>query len=143
MPLKINIAMSRKRGEPNYGSRGATVGLEMEEDASLVNQPQLLHERLAKLFGLAREAVDRQLESAVPGCRQRPEGDPTRSAALRSATPGQIRAIHAIGNSQQLDLVAELQRRFDVERPDDLTVEQASRLIDAIKQPSNGMAHHG
>ena len=143
MPLKINIAMSRKRGEPNYGSRGATVGLELEEDASLVNQPQHLHERLAQLFGLAREAVDRQLEGPLPWRRHRTAEDTSRTAALRSATPGQIRAIHAIGNSQQLDLVAELQRRFDVERPDDLTVEQASRLIDAIKQPSNGMAHLG
>ena len=32
MPLKLSIASSRKVGEPNYGSRGATVGLEMEVD---------------------------------------------------------------------------------------------------------------
>jgi hypothetical protein len=75
MPLKINIAMSRKKGEPNFGSRGATVGLELEEDASLVNQPQQLHERLAKLFELAKEAVDRQLEGPLSWCRQRTDGD--------------------------------------------------------------------
>lgn len=143
MPLKINIAMSRKKGEPNFGSRGATVGLELEEDASLVNQPQQLHERLATLFELVKEAVDRQLEGPLPSCRQRTDEDASCKAAMRSATPGQIRAIHAIGNSQQLDLAAELRRRFDVNRPDDLSVEQASQLIDALKQPSNGMALHG
>jgi hypothetical protein len=143
MPLKIQIAMSRKRGEPNYGSRGATVGLEMEEDASLVMQPQKLHERRNKLFGLAKEAVDRQLEGALPGCRKRPEADARQIAAVRSATPAQIRAIHAIVNSRQLELVTELQRWFDVERPDGLTVEQASQFIDALKQSSNGLAHLG
>jgi hypothetical protein len=121
MPLKINIAMSRKRGEPNFGSRGATIGLEMEEDASLVDQPQLLQERLAKLFELAKEAVDRQLAGPMPWSTRRNNGDSTHKAAVRSATPAQIRPIHAIGNSQQLDLVAELKRRFGVDQPDDLT----------------------
>jgi hypothetical protein len=44
-------------------------------------------------------------------------------------------------NSQQLDPIAELQRRFGVARPEDLTVVQASQLIDAIRQRSNGIAH--
>lgn len=143
MPLKISIAMSRKKGERNYGSRGATVGLEVEEDANLVNQPQLLQERLAKLFELAKEAVDRQLEGALASCSPRAEEGVTRNGPLRRATSAQIRAIYAIGNHHQLDLAAELQSRFDVSRPDELNVEQASQLIDAIKQLSNGMAHDG
>lgn len=140
MPLKISIAMSRKKGERNYGSRGATVGLEMEEDGSLANQPHQLHERLAKLFELAKEAVDRQLEGPLTGPIQCSEGHTTCNAHLRSATPAQIRAIHAIGNRHQLDLTTELQSRFDVDRPDALTVEQASQLIDFIKGLSNGSA---
>jgi hypothetical protein len=143
MPLKINIAMSRKMGEPNYGSRGATVGLEMEEDSGLVNQPQQLHERIARLFRLAQEAVDRQLDGPAPAGCQRADGAASREPAVRFATPAQVRAVHAIVNSRQLDLVAELRGRFGVERPDDLTVVEASQLIDAIKQPSNGMARHG
>jgi hypothetical protein len=70
-------------------------------------------------------------------------GAATRKAMLRSATPAQIRAIHAMGNGQQLDVVTELQNRFGVERPDDLTVEQASQLIHAIRQLSNGIAQLG
>lgn len=116
MPLKINIAMSRKVGESNYGSRGATVGLEIEEDVSLVNQPQQLHQRLTKLFDLAKEAVDHQLDGPLSLNRRRLEADTIHNAAARTATPAQVRAIYAIMNSQQLDPVAELQRRFGVER---------------------------
>ena len=70
MPLKLNIAMSRKIGEPNYGSRGATVGLEMEVDSSLVDQPRQLHERIARLFRLAKQSVDRELGTSDPGRRR-------------------------------------------------------------------------
>jgi hypothetical protein len=142
MPLKISIAMSRKKGERNYGSRGATVGLEMEDDSSLANQPQLLQERLAKLFELAKEAVDRQLEGRPTACSQCAEGATMRNGQSRPATSAQIRAIYAIGNRYQLDLATELLNRFGVEQPDDLTVGQASLLIDTIGQMSNGVDHH-
>ena len=138
MPLKINIAMSRKVGAPHYGSRGATVGLEIEADASLVAQPRELQERVAGLFRLAKEAVDWQLDGPLPSGRQPADGDAR--PAIRPATPAQIRAIHALASRGQLDLVAELEGRFDVDRPADLTVEQASQLIDAIQQSFPGMA---
>ncbi|MGZ0174755.1 MAG: hypothetical protein ACKVHE_35095 [Planctomycetales bacterium] len=30
MPMKLNVGLSRKIGEPNFGSRGASVNLELE-----------------------------------------------------------------------------------------------------------------
>jgi hypothetical protein len=131
MPLKLNIAMSRKIGEPNYGSRGATVGLEMEVDSSLVNQPRQLHERIARLFRLAKQSVDREL-----GTTDWADIEPI----VRPATTAQIRALHAIANRQQLDLAAEIESRFGMKCPDDLSLEQASQLIDAIKPSANGSA---
>jgi hypothetical protein len=131
MPLKLNIAMSRKVGEPNYGSRGATVGLEMEVDSSLVDQPRQLHERVARLFRLVKHSVDRELGST----------DATKvDFYVRPATPAQVRALHAIANRQQLDLAAEIQSRFGLMGPDELTLQQASQLIDTIKASSNGTA---
>ena len=40
MPMTLNVGLSRKVGEPNYGSRGASVNLELELDNSLVEQPE-------------------------------------------------------------------------------------------------------
>jgi hypothetical protein len=128
MPLKLNIATSRKIGVPNYGSRGATVGLEIEVDSNLVEHPQQLHERIARLFRLARESVDRELNGQAAN-QNGSAGQP----ADRPATTAQIRALHAIASRQNLDLVEELRKRFGLYRADGLTLEQASQLIDAIK----------
>ena len=92
----------------------------MEVDSSLVDQPRELHERIARLFRLAKESVDREL--------------------TRPATANQVRAIHAIANEQKLDLTEELRRRFGVCRVDDLSLHEASQLIDAIKPSTNGAA---
>jgi hypothetical protein len=136
MPLKLSIAMSRKIGEPNYGSRGATVGLEMEIDSGLVDEPKQLHERIARLFRLAKQSIDQEL-----GCRTAPSESHSDAAGAesrnRSATVNQVRAIHAIANRQNLNLADELRERFEVERPEQLTLEQASQLIDAMKPSAN------
>src|SRR4051812_21657269 len=67
MPWKLNIAMSRRVGERNYGSRGATVGQEMEVDSSLVDQPPELHRRIARLFRLATLLASKSAGRSVPG----------------------------------------------------------------------------
>lgn len=55
----------------------------------------------------------------------------------RLATASQVRAICGIAKRQKIDLSAALQDRFGVDRPDDLSIGQASEFIDAIKpQPS-------
>src|SRR6476660_1589059 len=137
MPLKLSIASSRKIGEPNYGSRGATVGLEMEVDSSLVDHPRQLHERVRRLFRLAKQSVDLELG--------RPRSVETRiseaEAGTRPATHRQIRAIQAIAGSRSLDLTEELRNRFGVERLEDLSLDEASQLIDAIKSSANGTAN--
>ena len=136
MPLKLNIAMSRKVGEPNYGSRGATVGLEMEVDSSLVNEPQQLHERIARLFQLAKQSIDAELGSRSANGQHTSTSES--GSGIRPATANQIRAIHAIANRQNVDLVEELRGRFQLERLEDLSLDQASQLIDAIKPSTNG-----
>jgi transposase len=87
--------------------------------------------RIARLFRLAKQSVDREL-----GATDRAEVEHT----VRPATAAQLRALHAIANRQQLDLAAEIESRFGMKCPNDLYLEQASQLIDVIKPSANGSA---
>ena len=44
-----------------------------------------------------------------------------------------MKAILAIARRQDADLVGLLRQEFDVERPEDLSLRQASQLIDLLK----------
>lgn len=150
--LKLNVGLSRKVGEANYGSRGASVHLELEVEAGLATEPEALRDRVRQLFRMARASVDEELG----GNGQATNGDDghgrsdhargngangngTRQSNGRRATDSQVRAIHAIANRQRLDLVCELRNRYGVDEPEALSISEASEFIDAIKpQASNG-----
>jgi hypothetical protein len=152
MPLKINVGLSRKIGEDNYGSRGASINIEMELDGSLANDPTKLQGRIKQLFGLVRDSVTEELNgngNGAPagngsnGTSRQPaakENQPQRRGDVRSATQSQVKAIFAITRSQSLDMTRLLRERFHVDRPDDLTLKQASSLIDELKKAGNGKA---
>ena len=50
----------------------------------------------------------------------------------RPATPNQVKAILAIARRQDADL-GRLLQEYEVERPEDLTIRQASELIDRLR----------
>jgi hypothetical protein len=60
---------------------------------------------------------------------------------LKPATPNQVKAILAICRKQETDLVGLLRHEYELERPEDLTIRQASELIDLLK--SSSMAYLG
>lgn len=150
--LKVNVGLSRKVGEPNYGSRGASVNLELEVESGLASEPDSLRDRVRQLFRMARSAVDEELSAASPGTESgqvnSQPGAPNGSNGYRngsgahcsgrSATQSQVRAIYAIANRQGVNLAAELQSRFGVSRPEDLGIREASSFIDAIKPEASG-----
>jgi hypothetical protein len=129
MTLKLSIASSRKIGEPHYGSRGAVVGLEMEVDTTLVDCPRQLRLKIAKLFRLAKQAVDRELEGRGCAGGQQVEQAGNAPVSDRPATSRQLRALHAIADRRQIDLQAEVQARLGIARPEELSLEEASELI--------------
>ena len=51
----------------------------------------------------------------------------------RPATPSQVRAIVTIARRQRADLAGLLRDDYGVDRPEDLSISQASALIDALK----------
>ena len=59
--LKLNIGFNRKVGEANYGSRGASVNLEIEVESGLVREPEKLQAKIDYLFRQAKASVDAQL----------------------------------------------------------------------------------
>jgi hypothetical protein len=69
--LKLNAGFSRKVGEPNYGSRGASVNVELEVESGLIGDPDALMTRIRNLFTIAKRSVDSELGSAASN----PDGD--------------------------------------------------------------------
>ena len=172
MSVKLNIGLSRKVGEANYGSRGASINLEVELDNGVLNDPGQLRERVHDLYVLARESVDEELQrpaDAGPGEPSHANGNGhgrTNGVAngnghsnghasnghssngsssnngqngrveVARATQSQIRAIFAISKRQGLDPHTLISERFRVHKMEDLTIREASSLIDDLKNGS-------
>ena len=59
--IKLNCGVSREVGEPNHGSCGASVNVELELESSAIQDAELLHEKIRRLFALAKASVDEEL----------------------------------------------------------------------------------
>jgi hypothetical protein len=154
MPLKLNVGLSRKVTDHNYGSRGASVNLELELDSGLSSEPTKLHERIRQLFGLVRTSLAEELSggngqlTAAPKPETRdspppangtgqPSDNGSRTSAPRAATQSQINALYAISKSQGQNLNQLLRERFRVGKPEQLSLREASQLIDQLKGTSS------
>jgi hypothetical protein len=138
--LKLNVGLTKKVGEPNYGSRGASVNLELELDSGLVGDPERLKDRIRQLFILAKASVDEELSgNTTPASNgHTANGNGQRRDPARKATASQVRALHAIAQRQQLNATNIVQSRYGVDTPEDLSITEASELIDSLKSQANG-----
>jgi hypothetical protein len=137
MPLKLNVGLSRKIGEQNYGSRGANVNLEMELESALTAQPDKLQDRIRQLFSLVRASLAEELKNGGNGPNKpAPQNGQTSyppSNPPRAATQSQLKAIMAIAKRLRINAVQLARDRFQVRRPEDLSIQQASAIIDELK----------
>ncbi len=160
MPIKLNVGVSRKVGTGDYGSLGASCNLEIELDAGQLDKDldgfqarvrdvyvaahQAVHDELARLrahhdAGAERSSVARGTTSSPNGAAGKPENGSPKAhwrgvpRVRKAATPSQVKAILAIARRQNADLEGMLQEEFQVERCEDLTIAQASDLIDMLK----------
>jgi len=69
--IKLNAGFSRKVGEANYSSRGASVNVDLELESVLIQEPEKLHEKIRVLFAIAKKAVDEELQNG--NGRDRPD----------------------------------------------------------------------
>lgn len=90
MPLKLSIGLSRKVGQPNFGSRQASIGLEVELDSALLSEPQSLQERVDLLYRFA----DRAIEAELAHPRQPPLDSPATPATFSIPTRPQSHPRH-------------------------------------------------
>ena len=131
--IKLNCGVSRKVGEPNYGSRGATANIELELQDSAAHDTNVLHQKIRGLFAIAKAAVDEELARTSAGT-----SGPAQSAAsngardVRPATDSQLRAIRAISERLGLDPEGQAQQQFS-RGLSELSLPEASRLIDHLK----------
>jgi hypothetical protein len=153
--LKLNVGVSRKVGLPDYGSVGASCNLEVEVDVGLIDRDldafharvrgvyvaahQAVHDELARLHAPVAEPQDPPAaptrhasngHASTNGHADRPPGG--RSRVRKPATEAQIRAIRSIASRQHADLDG-LLRELGVDRLEDLSLRQASELIDTLK----------
>ena len=185
MSVKLNIGLSRKVGEASFGSRGASINLEVELDNGVLNDPGQLRDRIHELYGLARQSVDEELQRPADAGPSEPShtngpghgrishtangnahknghanghatnghGTSGRAANGHSpnngnghingngdgrievarATQSQIRAIFAISKRQGLDPHRVINDRYRVHKMEELTIREASALIDDLK----------
>ncbi|WP_164104202.1 hypothetical protein [Candidatus Laterigemmans baculatus] len=147
MSMKLNVGLSRKIGESNYGSRGASCHVEVELDfATLSHDPARFQQRVQEAFAACRQAVEEELARPSAGDASDP---PRPSQALRSApanrnigsdrsprpaTAAQVKAIRAIAHRAGIQIASELTTRYGVRTPEALDLRQASQLIDALKE---------
>jgi hypothetical protein len=143
--IKINAGFSRKFGEANYGSRGASVNVELELESNLIGDPNALSARIRGLFDIARQTVDQELGGAASNGQTPTNGNTSNGnnhapaqndQPVRYATASQVRAIRSICQRQQLNHDRLANERFRVNAVEDLTLQQASALIDELKAPA-------
>ena len=164
MPLKLSVGVTRKVGLPGYSNVGASCHVELEVDSRLLEtDPQTFHEHVRDAFVACRQAVDDELArywgpggtapSQVvaevnghggrfsngangPAAAARTTTESERSR--RPATAGQARALAALARRRGADLGALLAEEFGVATPEELSLREASGLIDRLKAGAAG-----
>lgn len=151
MPMKLNLGLSKKVGLPDYGSVGASCYVELEMDQGLLlTDLDGFHNKVRQAFVACSQAVKDELyrqqsgSSHPPGDAAMTNGSNQRRDKTRKATASQIRALEAIAKRQNFDLSELLRRRFGGTEPADLSITEASALIEELNGTTNGRAgQHG
>ena len=146
--IKLHVSACKKITDGNYGSRGGTVGLEIEVDSSLVGESAKLQAQIRHLFELARRSLTEELQannepaSVEESHQQRIEssingngngaGNGVSVAPVRYATEKQIICIQGLARKHGIP-VPELLKQAGVRVFNDMSVRQASQMIENLK----------
>lgn len=148
MSLKINVGLSKQVGKQDSEFLGATCHVEFELNGEFNDQK--FKDATRRAYAACRDAVEAELSKhasnqvpAVAG-QQRPATpnhttNPDSGSSPRGATTNQIRAIHAIASRSGANLQSIL-KQFNASHPSELSIGNASQVIDQLKNPSGAPA---
>jgi len=144
--IRLNASVSKKLPieGADFSSRSFSAGVEIELASG---EGTRIQEHLDKLHRILEEAVDRQFANAGSNGQdghsdvtnrpaQQPSGAGQPGNGNGGPTDAQLRAIYGIAKSIGLDGnggLASYVRPFGADRPEALTVKQASQVIDQLK----------
>jgi hypothetical protein len=153
MPTNVSIGLSKKKGLPDFGSIGASCHVEMELDSQILSGDQeQFRQHVRRAYNACRQAVEEEIAATDANQTNRGQhsqpvnrvanhstnGSTNGRSEVRNATSSQVRAIFAIANRNGVDLPPLLNSQFSVARPEDLSIRDASALIDQLKGSANG-----
>ena len=172
MPMTVKVGLSKKVGQRDFGSLGASCEIELELDGGLhFHDLDGLQQKVGAAYTACRQAVNDELRGqtgvASPALNSNaadrtqsntngpergagdgsPRGNPSRDSdhgangsqngrvthgSKRAATSAQVRALHSIATRQNFNLTKLLRERFHVFKAEELSLREASQLIDEL-----------
>ena len=144
--IKLNVGACRKVSDNHYGSKGGNVNIELELDSSLALDSTKLRDHIRKLFDLANASLEEELQGTTESAsveelrHQRNESSFNGNGAGNAVSVATVR----YASEKQLALIQGLIRKSKVPyQPllgeckvgsfNELTVQQASRIIESLK----------
>ena len=144
--IKLSACVSKKLPVPDveFSSRSYSAGMEVEVASGASSEE--IQQNLRALYELLEESIEEQVRSGQaksrpdrngvpqkrnPQSRRGPAGD-----GARRATQAQLKAIWAIGRERgytEEDIERLASESFGAQTPAALSIGEASRLIDALK----------
>ena len=160
MAAKLSVGLQKKVGLPNYGSLGASCHVEFEVDPAWIDtDPDRFRRKVHQAYDACHQAVQERLARERSGeDTQTPRfvnptrnDEPDRNTSsddrqdsqhrrhAGTATQNQLRAIFSLARRQRIDPQRLSSERFGVDRIEDLSIREASALIDELKRNAPAM----
>jgi len=147
--IKLNVGSCRKVSDNHYGSRGGNVNIELELDSSLALDSQKLRDHIRKLFDLANASLSEELQAnnehvGVVDSHHQRDGDSFNGngaghavsvVPVRYASEKQLALIQGLLRKSKIPYQP-LLGECKVSSFNELTVQQASRMIESLKVSS-------
>ena len=144
--IKLNVGACRKVSDNHYGSKGGNVNIELELDSTLALDSTKLRDHIRKLFDLANASLTEELQannepvSFEDPYHQRDganlngngNGNAVSVAPVRYASEKQLALIQGLLRKSKIPYQP-LLGECKVGSFNELTVQQASRMIESLK----------